>query len=93
MSALSNDLDLLDLLRCPVTGERLRSIEPERLVVLNQQIEAGTVVDRAGRAVEHPVQEAIINQSGTLLATVDDQIINLLAEELIPTDAIEGFSP
>ena len=88
---MSIEPELLELLRCPVTGERLQLLEPTCLDVLNRQIQLGKVVDRSGRTVDRSTQAALVNQSRTLLAMIEDQIVNLLADELIPTETIEGF--
>lgn len=80
--------EFLAMLRCPVTRERLRVADAGQLERLNQAINEGRVKNRLGDAVAGPVSEGLVNESGTLLYTVEDEIPCLLPDEAIELGGI-----
>ena len=80
--------DLLDLLRCPQSGQTLALAGADILAPLNERIsrssQAGQgVCNLAGVAVEQPITEALLRRDRLLIYPVRDGIPVLLAEEAI----------
>lgn len=75
--------DILERLRCPVTGSRLTRAEQRLLDRLNAQIAAGQALTRISDVVTEPVVEALINDDQSLLFRIDAGIVSLLASEAI----------
>ena len=75
--------DILDLLRCPVTGSKLERAEPSLLARLNASIAAGEALTRLSDVVEEPVSAGLINIDRTLLYPIERGTIVLLAGDAI----------
>lgn len=75
--------DLDQFLRCPATHEGLRWVDAETLKRLNQQIEAGKVMNQVGVKLAEPVDEALVNESGTRLYPCYGGLPTLLMDESI----------
>lgn len=75
--------DLLDLLRCPATHQRLLPASPDQLARLNQEITAGRLRNAAGEPVTDPLDAALIQADGTKAYPVRDGIPMLLADESV----------
>ncbi len=80
--------ELLSMLRCPVTHERLQVADSAHLERINQAITRRHVKNRLGETVAKPIGEGLINESGTLLYTVEDDIPCLLPDEAIDVGGI-----
>ena len=65
-----NQKELDQFLQCPVTHERLGWMDAEKLKLLNRDIEAGQVMNQVGVKLAEPVDEALVNESGTRLYPV-----------------------
>ena len=81
-------IELLEILRCPATGSRLRIADQELLERLNQAVTAGRLHDRLGRQLTRALDSALINSDSTLGYPVYDRIPSLVADESIPLDQI-----
>ena len=81
MSSVSPDL--LEILVCPETKQPVAPEEPALLARLNEEIRAGRVRTRGGRAVSEPIAEALVREDGRILYAVDDGIPVMLIEESI----------
>jgi len=75
--------DILDRLRCPVTGSRLERAPAEILALVNHQIAARTAQNRLSDVVDTPVADALMNADRSLLFRIDDGVLVLLAGEAI----------
>ena len=75
---------LLSMLRCPEDGTELQTAQAGVLAAVNWQIEAGQVVNRAGRTLERPIEEGLVRAAGDVLYPVVNGIPLLLIEEGIP---------
>jgi len=78
------DRDLLRLLCCPETHQDVHEADATLLAALNDQISAGTLRNRAGRAVEQKLDGGLIRSDGRLLYPVRQDIPVMLVEEAIP---------
>ena len=68
--AVTLPTDLLDILRCPVTRQRLTPADPDQLARLNA-------------LVADPLEAALVRADGTAAYPVRDGIPVLLAEESV----------
>jgi uncharacterized protein YbaR (Trm112 family) len=78
--------DLLEILVCPETRQPVQPAPPELLQRLNDEIQAGRLRNRGGKAVETPIQEGLLREDGKVLYVVDDDIPVMLIEESIPVE-------
>lgn len=77
-------IELLKILRCPVTGSKLQMAEQGLLDRLNQEIADGQLHDRLGRQFTREFDGALINADSTLGYPIYDRIPSLVADESIP---------
>jgi uncharacterized protein YbaR (Trm112 family) len=82
------DRDLLDLLICPETREKLGLAGPALLEKVNEAIQAGKLRNRAGRAVGTPLEAGLVRPDGKVLYPVYDGIPNLLLDEAISIEEV-----
>ncbi len=78
------DSELLNILRCPVTGQRVKQADETLVARVNQRIAEKQLRDASGGLVEEPVQG--------LLVTADDttaHAIRLGIPTLIPGESID----
>lgn len=75
--------DILERLRCPVTGSKLERAPAEILTLVNRQIAAGAAQNRLSDVVDTPVADALVNADRSLLFRIDDGVLVLLAGEAI----------
>ena len=81
--------DFLRLLRCPATMQPLRHADAEFVERINGHIAAGEAVNRLGEKLQRTLDGGLINQSGTLLYPIYDEIPCLLADEAIEVAGME----
>ncbi len=82
---MSPSPELVQLLRCPVTGSALQPMDPASLHLWNQKIASGNVDNRSGKTVTRLLGCGLINDDGSLIIPVHDGIVVMLEDELIPT--------
>lgn len=75
--------DILEQLRCPVTGSQLSRADAELLERVNAEIAAKQALTRLSDVVETPVEAALVNEDRSLLYRIDAGIVALLATEAI----------
>ena len=75
--------DLIEILVCPETKQPVQRASADVLSRLNEQIEAGSLRNRGGAAVEQPIAEGLLREDGKVLYVVDDDIPVMLVEESI----------
>lgn len=83
------DKELLDLLVCPDSREKLRMAEDELVERLNKQVEAGTLRNRGGERVEQALQAALLRVDEKIAYPVIEDIPNLLVDEGIPLEQLD----
>jgi uncharacterized protein YbaR (Trm112 family) len=74
-------LDLLEILRCPETRQRLALADPATLEACNARIAAGEVQNLAGQTVADPLPGALVRADGQRLYPIRGEIPILLVEE------------
>ena len=88
---MSIDGKLLEILCCPVSKTPLIRLPARRLQRVNEAISAGEVQYVRGKAVEQPLQEALITQDSKVIYPVMDEIPILLEERGIGTTQLQDF--
>jgi uncharacterized protein YbaR (Trm112 family) len=75
--------ELLEILVCPETKQRVTEASAETLENLNAEIAAGRLRNRGGEALSRPIAEGLIREDGKVLYPVDDGIPVMLIEESV----------
>jgi uncharacterized protein YbaR (Trm112 family) len=75
--------DILERLRCPVTGSKLERASAEILALVNRQIATGTAQNRLSDVVETPVTGGLVNADRSLLFRIENGMLVMLAGEAI----------
>ena len=75
------DPDLLSLLCCPETRQGLRQADAPLLEKLNQQITAGSLLNRTGGRVSEKLTGGLIREDGKILYPVRNGIPVMLVDE------------
>ena len=78
------DLELLAILCCPETHQKLQPAAPPILEKLNQQIATGRLHNRSGRVLDEKVSAALVRADGKYLYPMQQNIPILLVDEAIP---------
>jgi uncharacterized protein len=73
---------LLDLLRCPETGQRLLPAEPSLIGRLQASAKAGTLRNQGG-SIPEPFESALVTLDGSRVYPVRDGIPVLLVGEAL----------
>ena len=80
---------LLQVLRCPETGQTLSVAPPELLARVNESLRSGLIRYNAGRCPE-PLEAGLIRSDGLALYPVSEDIPVLLTSEAIPLQGFRG---
>ncbi|MFN3198570.1 MAG: Trm112 family protein [Bradymonadia bacterium] len=78
------DEQLLTLLACPESREKLTLASQDALSSLNTKIGAGKVQNRAGRTLNKALEGGLVRADGRYLYPIINGVPNLLIEEAIP---------
>ncbi len=88
---MSIDRKLLEILCCPATKVPVQRLSRAKLEVLNEQITQAHIKYADGSAVDSPLSEGLITETGTTIYRVDDGIPVMLEDKGIPTSQVQGF--
>jgi len=77
--------ELLELLRCPETHQKLTFAPPDLLARLNMRIKEGKLRNRAGKAVEELLEGGLVCLDGTVLYPIRGNLPIMLIDEAIAT--------
>ena len=78
------DAELLKILCCPETHQEVRLAEPAIIDMLNAQIGAGTLTNRAGQPVKEAIEAGLVRSDGKRLYPIRRNIPVMLVDEGIP---------
>ena len=78
------DSALLEILCCPETHQSLQLAEPSLVASLNQQIAAKSMLNRAGKSVDQPIEGGLLRDDGKFLYLIRNGIPVLLIDEALP---------
>ena len=81
------DQQLLEILVCPQTHQPVRPADAALLALVNEAIESGGLVNRAGSPVSSPLEEALVREDGRVLYPVREDIPIMLIDECIDWEA------
>ncbi len=88
LGSMAIDNQLLKILVCPETKLPVR-LAPDALVdQLNIQVEAGTLMNKAGKAVVSRLDGGLLREDGSRLYPIIDEIPVMLVEESIELSAL-----
>ena len=80
------DRELLELLACPETRQKLREAPKELLERLNARIARGELTNVGGAIVREPVESGLLREDGRRLYPVLDGIPMLIRDEGLSVD-------
>ena len=78
------DAELLRILCCPETHQALRKADSALVEKLNQQIAAGSLLNRSGQPVKEKMDGGLVRSDGKVLYPVHQDIPLMLKDEAIP---------
>ena len=84
------DDNFLAMLVCPIDHRPLRVAAASLLNQLNELAASGSLRSQSGGTVAGRFSGALINEPGTIAYLVIDGIPNMVAEDSIPLDQVEG---
>ncbi len=79
-------MDILDILRCPETGQTLRIAPRELVGKLEESRRAGGLLNRAGGRIEEPITAGLVREDGLVFYPVREEIPVMLIDESILLD-------
>ncbi len=83
------DDDLLELMVCPDSREKLALADDALVAKANARVEAGTLKNKNGDVVEQKLDGGLLRADGKVLYAVVEDIPNLMVDEGIPLDQFE----
>lgn len=81
---------LIQHLRCLESGSELELLDQRDLQNLNAAIEAGEIFNRLGQRIEHTLDEGLVNKDRSVVYAVYNQIPQLILDESISLDQLDG---
>lgn len=82
------DKHLLDILRCPGTGQPLKIMPKTKLAQLNKAIAKGGITYADGSSVSQPLDAALITDNGSTIYRINDDIPVMLEDQSIAAQQI-----
>ena len=82
------DLNLLNIICCPVTREKLSAATPKQLASINAEITNSMLKKKDGSIVEEPQSKGLINATKTLFYPIEEDIPILLESKAIDVQGI-----
>lgn len=82
------DREFLKILACPETKQALRPAELDIISRLNQAVQAGKLLNRAGHKVTDEFNEGLVREDGRFLYIIRDDIPIMLIEEAVSLEGI-----
>jgi uncharacterized protein YbaR (Trm112 family) len=76
------DADLLKIMCCPETHQKLREAEPALVSRINEQIAAGSLKNRGGEVVREKIIAGLIREDSRFLYPIRQHPIMLINEAL-----------
>jgi len=80
------DNELLEIIRCPETKQKLTPAGDEQIAGLNALIEKGELKDRGGELVSDKIDGGLIREDGKFLYLVRNRVPILLVDEAVALD-------
>lgn len=80
--------DLIEILACPETKQPVSLAEKGTIEKLNQLIEEGKLINRAGEKVKEKMEGGLLREDGKFLYPIVEDIPIMLIDEGIPMEQI-----
>ncbi len=80
------DQELLEIVRCPETRQKLVPADDKQITELNARIEKGELRDRGGEKVTEKIDGGLVREDGKYLYLIRNQVPVLLIDEAIPLE-------
>lgn len=81
--------DLLAILCCPETKQKVAVAEDAVIVTLNSWVTRGELKNKGNRSVTEPFESGLVREDGALLYPIRNNIPVMLIEEGIPLAQIQ----
>jgi len=78
------DSELLKIMCCPETHQRISLAEPSLIEKLNQHITAGQLRNRAGKVIQEKIEGGLVRADNKFLYPIRQDIPIMLIDEAIP---------
>lgn len=82
--------ELLEILVCPESKQRLKVADADTLERLNQAVDEGYLRNQGGDRVKARLEGGLIREDGQLLYPVQDEIPVMLMDEAIRLDSLKS---
>ena len=76
--------ELLQILVCPETHQKLTPATPDQVHDWNQKIAAGQLKNRAGKLIDRPIESALIRADNQFAYPIRNNIPIMLVDEAFP---------
>jgi len=73
--------ELLEILRCPETHQKVSLAPADLIARLNSQISARQVRNRAGKALEEPLEGGLLREDGAVVYPIRGKLPIMLIDE------------
>lgn len=80
--------EFLSILACPETKETVHEADEALVHKINQNIAAGTLMNRGGAPVKEKIDAGLVRDDGKVLYPIRQDIPIMLKDEAIPLDSI-----
>lgn len=86
------DKELLEIIRCPETKQKLTPADGDQVAALNARIAKGELTDRGGEKVIEKIDGGLVREDGKYIYLIRNKVPVLLVDEAIPMagDSREG---
>ena len=78
--------ELLEILRCPETHQRLSLAPPEAIAAMNAKASAGQLKNRSGKVVTDAMEGALLREDRRVVYPIRGDLPILLISEALATD-------
>lgn len=82
------DPELLEILVCPENKTPVKLADDDLVAKANAAIEAGTLKNRGGEAVEAKIDAGLVREDGAYMYAIREDIPIMLIDEAIPLDQL-----
>ena len=82
------DTEILDLLRCPVTGTKLHYAEIQVVDQINRCVQAGQLADRSGQQIDFRIDAGLVNADNSLLMPIRVGVVSMAANRSIEIEQL-----
>ena len=78
------DQELIEILWCPETNQKLALADPSLIASINQKIKTGEIKSRSGKPIREEINSGLVREDKKYLYPIRSHIPILLIDEAIP---------